>query len=279
MRDPVTDSQHELIIEPHAGMSPIDLHELWRFRELFYMLAWREIKVRYKQTVLGTAWAVFQPVITMIVFTLFFGVLIRVPSDNVPYPIFVYAGLLPWTFFSNGISRASNSLLGDANMISKVYFPRVIVPISSFGAGVLDLAISFIIMLVMMLHYGVYPGLSVLLFAPLLLITFLVAVGVGTWLSALSVAYRDVKYITPFLIQLWMYSTPVIYPVSVVPEKWRWVLSLNPMAGLIDGCRSALFGKPFAWGNIAISILMSFGLAVFGLLYFKRFERNFVDII
>jgi lipopolysaccharide transport system permease protein len=215
----------------------------------------------------------------MVVFTLFFGVLVKVPSDNLPYPIFVYAGLLPWTLFSNGLSRASMSLLNETNMINKIYFPRLIIPISSFGAGIVDFVISFLIMVVMMFYYGVTPTSSILLFPLLILITLMSSFGVGVILAALTVAYRDVKYIAPFLIQIWMYASPVIYPVSIVPEKWRWVLSLNPMSGIIDGCRSALFGKPFDWANLGLSTLISFVFLLIGLLYFKKAEYRFADII
>jgi homopolymeric O-antigen transport system permease protein len=275
----INSKDYDTLIKPRAGFTQINWNDLWKFRELAYILVWRDIKVRYKQTIFGAAWAIFQPFISMIVFSVFFGALVKVPSDNLPYPIFVYAGLLPWTFFSNGLSRASNSLHSESNMISKIYFPRIIVPFSSLGAGILDLAISFMFMLAMMIYYGVHPGPSMILIAPFLLVVFLVSMGVGTLLATLSVTYRDVKYIAPFIIQLWMYASPVIYPVSIVPEKWRWLLSLNPMSGLIDGCRSALFGKPFDWANIGISVSVSIALVVVGLIYFKAAERRFADII
>jgi lipopolysaccharide transport system permease protein len=275
----IRSSDYDTIIKPRAGINQIDWRDLWRYRELAYILVWRDIKVRYKQTIFGAAWAVFQPFVSMIVFSVFFGTLVKVPSDNLPYPIFVYAGLLPWTFFSNGLNRASNSLHSESNLISKIYFPRIIVPISSLGAGILDLVIAFIFMLAMMGYYRVYLGLSMLLLLPLFLIIFLVSMGMGTLLATLSVTYRDVKYVTPFLIQLWMYASPVIYPVSIVPEKWRWLLSVNPMSGLIDGCRSAFFGKPFDWPNIGISTAVSFALVLVGLIYFKITERRFADII
>ena len=269
----------DTIIRPRTGFSQLGWREMWRYRELAYVLVWRDIKVRYKQTILGAAWAIFQPFVSMIVFSLFFGSLIKVPSDNLPYPIFVYAGLLPWTFFSNGLSRASNSLHSEAHMISKVYFPRIIVPISSLGAGLLDFIIAFLIMLVMMFYYRIHLGPSILMLAPIMLMIFLVSIGMGILLATLSVAYRDVKYITPFLIQLWMYSSPVIYPVSIVPKKWLWLLSLNPMCGLIDGCRSSLFGTPFDWPSLGISAAVSAVMVLCGLLYFKAAERRFADII
>jgi lipopolysaccharide transport system permease protein len=273
------EESYSAVIEPHRGLFSFDWREFWRYRELLYTIVWRDIKVRYKQTYLGASWAVFQPFVSMVVFTLFFGVLVKVPSDNLPYPIFVYAGLLPWTLFSNGLSRASMSLLNDANMISKIYFPRLIVPISSFGAGIVDFAISFLILIAMMLYYGVKPTLGILLFPLLIFITLIASAGVGVILAALTVAYRDVKYISPFLVQIWMYATPVIYPVSIVPEKWRWVLSLNPISGVIDGCRSALFGKPFDWVAVSLSTLISLVSLIIGLLYFKKAEYRFADII
>lgn len=271
--------QYDTVIRPRSGLVRIDWRDLWHFRELAYIMVWRDIKVRYKQTVFGAAWAVFQPFISMIVFSLFFGVLVKVPSDNLPYPLFVYAGLLPWTFFSNGLSRASNSLHSESNMISKIYFPRILVPLSSLGAGVLDLLISFSFLVLMMLHYKVHPTASILMLAPLLLCVFLVSMGAGTILATMSVTYRDVKYISPFLIQLWMYATPVIYPVSIVPKQWQWLLSLNPMSGLIDGCRSALFGTPFDWLNLAISLSVAMALVILGLVYFSAVENRIADII
>lgn len=271
--------QFDSIIEPQTGWLPVNFSELWNYRELAYILAWRDVKIRYKQTVLGAAWAVFQPLISMVVFTLFFGKLIKVPSDGLPYPIFVYAGLLPWTFFANSMTAASNSLVGQVDLISKVYFPRMLIPLSTFGAFVLDFIISLLIMLVMMVWYGIYPGPALLLFPLLLLATMAAALGVGMLLSALCVAYRDVKYVVPFLVQLWMYATPVIYPVSIVPEKWRWLLSLNPMSGLIDGYRSVFLGRPVDWANLAISLGVSIVVMFWGLFYFRKVERRFADIV
>ena len=281
MRDPVTDSQHELIIEPHAGMSPIDLHELWRFRELFYMLAWREIKVRYKQTVLGTAWAVFQPVITMIVFTLFFGVLIRVPSDNVPYPIFVYAGLLPWTFFSNGISRASNSLLGDANMISKVYFPRLIMPTATVITSFIDFLISLVILVGLMIYYRFAPGWNTLFLPLFILLALLASLGPGLWITALNVKYRDFRYVIPFIVQFGLYVSPVGFSSNVIPAKWRLFYSLNPLVGIIDGFRWCILGgetgiyRP----GFALSLIIIIFFLWLGISRFRKMEKTFADLI
>lgn len=268
-----------IVIEPPRGWFSLEWREFWRFRELFHMLVWRDIKVRYKQTFLGAAWALFQPLISMLIFTLFFGVLVKVPSDNIPYPIFVYAGLLLWTFFSNGVTRASASLLSDPNLISKIYFPRLIVPISSFGACIVDFLISLLVLAFMMVYYRVTPALSMIFIPLLIVITVMASLGVGIILAALSVAYRDVKYIAPFFIQIWMYATPVIYPASIVPQKWRWVLSINPMSGAINGCRSALFGQPVDWPNLMISMLVSALMFIIGLLYFKKVEFRFADII
>jgi lipopolysaccharide transport system permease protein len=266
----MTENQFDTVIEPQRDWLSVNLREIWKYRELVYILAWRDVKIRYKQTVLGAAWAIFQPFVSMIVFSVFFGTLVKVPSDNLPYPIFVYAGLLPWTFFANSLTGASNSLIGQANLISKVYFPRLII---------LDFAIALLIMFAMMLYYGFLPTISLSIFPFLLVATIATALGVGTLFSALSVAYRDVKYIVPFLVQLWMYATPIIYPASIVPERWRWVLSFNPMAGLIDGYRSSLLGKPFDWLNISISLMVSFGFLALGLIYFKKVELRFADII
>lgn len=275
----MTDTQFDTIIEPQHGWIPVNWQELFKFRELIYILAWRDIKVRYKQTVLGATWAIFQPFISMVIFSIVFGKLARMPSDNLPYPIFVYSGLLPWTFFANGLTSASSSLVTQSHLISKIYFPRLIIPISAFGARLLDFAISLGIMILMMFYYGIIPSIYVLLFPLLLFATILTALGVGTLLSALSVTYRDVNYITPFMVQLWMYATPIIYPVNIVPERWRWVVSLNPMAGLIDGYRSALLGKPFDWLSLNISLGVSFMFLAVGLIYFKKVERRFADIV
>lgn len=272
-------AEHTVVIEPCRGIRAIDWHEIYRYRELLFIFVWRDIKVRYKQTFLGAAWAIFQPVVSMFVFTLFFGILVGVSSNDLPYPIFVYVGLLPWTLFSNGISRGSMSLLNDSNMISKIYFPRLIIPISSYGVVLVDFLISFLILIVMMIYYGVSPNISVLLLPALVFLTLMVSMGIGIYLAALTVAYRDVKYVSPFFIQIWMYATPVIYPMSVIPEKWRWVLALNPMSSIIDGCRAVLFGRPLDWSNLGVSILISVFLLILGLRYFKKVEYRFADII
>lgn len=272
-------AQFDTIIESKRGWSPVDWGELWRYRELLFTLAWRDIKVRYKQTVLGAAWAVFQPVVSMIIFSVFLGRLVKVPSDNLPYPVFVYAGLLPWTFFANCVGGASNSIISEGHLISKIYFPRLIIPIASFGSKLFDFVISFFIMFGLMAYYGIFPGISLGVIPLLIAFTVLTALGIGTFLSAVCVTYRDVRYIVPVLIQLWMYATPVVYPMSIVPAGWRWIVSLNPMAGLIEAYRSALFGRPFDWTSIGVSFFISLIFLVVGLVYFRKAEKRFADII
>jgi lipopolysaccharide transport system permease protein len=256
-----------------------DLRELWAHRDLFYFLVLRDIKVRYKQTALGVSWAVLQPFLTMVVFTVFFGKLARIPSDGVPYSIFAYAGLLPWTYFSNAVSNSSNSLVGSASLITKVYFPRVIVPAAAVGAALADFLIAFAIMFAMMAYYRVMPGASIAMLLPLTAICTLLATGVGMWTSALNVKYRDIRYALPFFIQLWMFVTPVIYPTSFVPDRWRWLLLLNPLTGLIEGFRSALFARPFDWTALVISTVITIALAIYATYSFARMERGFADIV
>ena len=268
------------IIEPRKGWIPIDLKEIWNYRELLYFLAKRDIKVRYKQTVLGGLWAIIQPVLTMIVFTLFFGRLAKMPSDGIPYPIFVYVGLLPWTYFANALSASGNSLVGSANLITKVYFPRLIVPVSASLAGLLDFFIAMLVLGVMMIYYQFVPGVGLLLFPFLVGLTFLCAVGVGLWLSAFNVQYRDIRYVIPFLIQLWLFVSPVIYPVSIVNEKYRWLLALNPMGGVIKAYRASILGHlPIDWFLLGISTAVILLIFFAGLYYFRRMERYFADVI
>jgi lipopolysaccharide transport system permease protein len=271
--------EHVTIIEPQKGWRTLDLKELWAYRELLWVLTMRDVKVRYKQTVLGFTWAIIQPVMMTVVFSIFFGRLAQLPSDGFPYPIFVYAGLLPWTFFANAIGTSGSSLIGSAQLVSKVYFPRLIIPLASIGAGLIDLAISTCILLALVAWYGV--GLSLnLLMAPLLVAgVVFTALGVGTLLSALTVAYRDFRYVIPFMIQFWMFATPVVYPASLVPAEWRWLLFLNPMAGMIEGFRSAFLGRPFNFVALAISLGVAFVLFLAGVAYFEKVERRFADII
>ena len=269
-----------LVIEPPRGWVGINWAEIWRYRELLYFLTWRDVKVRYKQTVLGAAWAVLQPFMQMVVFSIFFGKMAGMAKQtDVPYPIFAYSGLLPWTFFANAISNSGNSLVGSSNLITKVYFPRLVIPLASVGAGLLDFAISSGVLLALMAYYGI-PITWQLLLVPLFLAgTILAATGVGTLLSALTVAYRDFRYVVPFMVQLWLFVTPVIYPTKMVPPAWRWVLSLNPMAGLIDGFRGAFLGRALEWPTIAISLAVSILVFLGGAAYFRAVERRFADII
>jgi lipopolysaccharide transport system permease protein len=268
------------IIEPKKGWVPIDLGEIWSYRELLYFLTKRDIKVRYKQTILGGLWAVIQPAFTMIVFTLFFGRLAKVPSDGLPYPIFVYAGLLPWTYFANAVSASGNSLVGSSNLITKVYFPRLMVPASSALAGLLDFFIALFVLAALMVYYRFLPGAGILLFPFLVALTFLCAVGVGLWLSALNVQYRDIRYAIPFLIQIWMFLSPVIYPVSLVQERYQWLLALNPMGGVIHAYRVSLLGhQPVDWPLLGLSTLIIVALFLGGLYYFRRMERVFADVV
>jgi lipopolysaccharide transport system permease protein len=271
--------QQVTIMEPQKGWRLVDWKELWAYRELLYVLTMRDIKVRYKQTVLGFAWAIIQPVMMMVVFSIFFGRLAKMPSDGHPYPIFVYAALLPWTFFANSIANSANSLVGSANLVSKVYFPRLIIPLSSVGSGLVDFAIAGAILLLLMVYYGVSWTFN-LLMAPILAAdAALTALGVGTFLAALNVAYRDFRYVVPFLVQFWMFATPVVYPASLVPREWQWALYLNPMAGVIEGFRSAILGSPLYVPGMLVSLAIAAILFATGIAYFGKVERRFADII
>jgi lipopolysaccharide transport system permease protein len=270
---------HVTVIQPRSGWQMLNFRELWAYRELLWVLTMRDIKVRYKQTVLGASWAIIRPVLTMVIFSVVFGQLAKLPSDGFPYPVFVYAGLLPWLFFANAISTSGQSLVGSANLVSKVYFPRLIIPLSSVGAGLIDLLISTGVLLLLMIWYGV-PFTANLFAAPLLLLgVIFAALGVGTLLSALTVAYRDFTHLTPFVVQIWLYITPVIYPVSMVPKAWQWVMFLNPMTGLVEAFRAAFLGKPFDVDGIAISFAVALAIFIVGVAYFERVERRFADII
>jgi len=269
----------EIIIEPKGKLGGFQFRELWQYRELLRFLVVRDIKVRYKQTVLGGLWAILQPFMSMIVFTIFFGHLAKIPSDHLPYPIFVYTALLPWQFFSGGIASSGNSLVANSHLISKVYFPRMIIPAASLGAGCLDFLIAFVLLILMMFYYGIFPGVGILLFPFLMILVALASLGVGMILAALNVSYRDFRYVIPFLVQFWLFATPVIYPASLVPNKWRWLINLNPMAGLITGIRSSLLNLPVSWPDMVISGTIGIGLFVIGIFYFKKMERRFADII
>lgn len=267
-------------IEPSRGWISLKPGELWAYRELVYFLIWRDIKVRYKQTVLGGAWAVLQPLVTMVVFTMVFKKFANVPSDGLPYPIFAYAALLPWQLFAGAVNRSSTGVVNQANLIRKIYFPRLIVPISGTLSGLVDFAVAFAILLVMMVWYGIAPTWGMLAVPLFLLLALATALAVGLWLSPLNVKYRDVGHIVPFVVQLWMFASPVAYPVSLVPEQWRLLYSLNPMAGVIEGFRWALLGKESPdFTVIAFSTAAVIALFVGGLIYFKRMERTFADIV
>jgi lipopolysaccharide transport system permease protein len=269
-----------IIIKPSTGWVSLRLRELWEYRELLYFLVWRDVKVRYKQTFLGVAWAIIQPVMTMLVFAVFFGRLGKMPSDGIPYPIFAFAALVPWTFFAHALAQASNSLVGSANLIKKVYFPRLIMPVASVFAGVIDFLLAFAVLIGLMSWYGI--GLTwKLLWLPLFLMqAFTTALAVALWLSALNVEFRDVRYTVPFLTQFWLFATPVAYPSSLLGEPWRTIYGLNPMVGVVEGFRWALLNAGSAPGPmLAVSFLTSLVLLVAGAYYFRRLERTFADLV
>lgn len=269
-----------IVIEPSHGWAALQLRELWRYRELLYFLIWRDLKLRYKQTVIGAAWAILQPLLTMLIFAVIFGRLIGVPSDGLPYPLFAYAALLPWSFFSLSMTQAGMSLIRDSNLISKIYFPRLVVPISSVLSGVVDFFVAFIVLLGLMAYYGIVPSLAALTIPLFLALALMSALGVSLWLSALNVKYRDIRYTIPFLVQIWLYATPVAYPSSLIPDNWRLLYGLNPMVGVIEGFRWALLGaqNPDGW-MIAISSAIVILLFIGGLFFFRRMEREFADIV
>lgn len=268
------------IIQPSSGWKALNLRDLWIYRELVFFMTWRDLKVRYKQTLLGAAWAVLQPFMTMVVFSIFFGSLAKVPSDGVPYPIFSYTALIPWTLFSKALQDASRSLVNNSHMITKVYFPRMILPLASILAGVVDFLIAFVVLLGMMIYYHVVPTANIWTIPLFLLLALVTAVGVSLWLSALNVLYRDINYVLPFLTQFWMYITPIAYSSSLVPEEWQLIYALNPMTGVVEGFRWALLGTGQAPGMLTlISSVVALVLFVTGLFYFKRMERLFADMV
>lgn len=268
------------LIRRSPGLALPDLRELWAYRELLYFLVWRDVKVRYKQTALGASWAIIQPFATMVVFSLFFGRLAGVPSDGLPYPVFAYAALVPWTFFANGVTLSTQSLVGSQNLIRKVYFPRLAIPIAAVLSGLVDFVLAFGILLLMLLYFGIVPGPQALLLVPLLLLATITSLGVGFWLSALNVKYRDIGYITPFLVQFWLFATPIAYPSSLLGEPWRTLYGLNPMAGVVEGFRWALLGTSSAPGGLVfVSALASLLLLVSGAFYFRHMERTFADFV
>lgn len=274
--------KHEIFhthIEPSRGLLSLKFGELWMYRELLFFLTWRDIKIRYQQTVLGFAWAVLQPVLTMVVFSLFFGKLANIGSDGVPYPIFNYTALLPWQFFENAISTSTTSLVTNANMVTKVYFPRLFIPISSVFSGLVDFAIAFLILIGMMVYYQVTPNIGVLLLPLFLLLAFITALGVSLWMSAMNVKYRDVRYIVPFVARFWFFATPIAYSSTLLDEPWRTLYGLNPMVGVVEGFRWALLGTQPPQSMIFLSAVIAVALLVSGLIYFSRTEKTFADVI
>ena len=277
----LTDSELPVLhIRPKRGWQPLDLKQLWQYRELMYFLSWRDIKVRYKQTALGAAWAVIQPLMTMVVFSIFFGKLAKMPSDGLPYPLFAYAALVPWTFFANSLTQASNSLLQNSNMLKKIYFPRLVMPISSVISVTVDFVFAFIVLIAMMLFYGILPTVNIVWLPFFMLLALGTALGGGLWLSAINVQYRDVRYVIPFLIQVWLFATPIAYPSSLLTEPWRALYGLNPMVGVVEGFRWALLGTETAPGTaVVVSSIMAGILLLSGAYYFRRMEKTFADIV
>lgn len=273
-------SEHAVVIEPTKGWAALRLFELWRFRELLYFMIWRDLKVRYKQTALGASWAVLQPVLTTVLFTFIFGRVAGLSSGGFPYPVFTYTALLPWNYFANSFTQSGNSLVNNQQLISKVYFPRLIVPVASTLVGLVDFAIAFVVLLVIMLVYRVLPTWNILSLPIFLLMAIIAALGLGLWLSAMNVQFRDIRYVIPFLSQFWMYATPIVWPISMFPEEWRWVLGFNPMTGVVEGFRWAILGSTDAPPLLfLISLVVSVILFFTGMVYFRRMERSFADII
>ena len=272
--------KHRTVITPSIGWLSVDLREIWAYRELLWILAWRDVSVRYKQSIVGIGWAIIQPVMTMIIFTIIFGKFAKLPSDGIPYPVFAFCALLPWNYFARSLGDSSDSLVGSSQLITKVYFPRLILPISKVFAGLIDLFIAFIILLGMMVWYRIVPTAGILLLPVFIFVAMLAALGVGFWFTALNVLYRDVKFVVPFLIQFWMYASPVAYSTSLVPDKWKWIYGLNPMVGVIEGFRWALLGKTAPLISMfIIPNFIVFVMLITGLYFFKRMEKTFADII
>jgi lipopolysaccharide transport system permease protein len=280
MTQPKTETLSVTKIRPSRGLATLHLGELWEYRELIYFLIWRDIKVRYKQTAIGAAWVIVQPLLTMLIFTIIFGKLIRVPSEGLPYSVFVYTALVPWSYFSEAVSRGGVSLVANTNLVSKVYFPRLVVPISAVVTPVIDFVLSFFILLGLITWFNIRPTWAIVTLPVFLLFTMVTALSVSLWFSAANVRYRDVGYTIPFLVQVWMFASPIVYPISIIPGKWRLLYSLNPLVGVVEGFRWALLGKEspnfWAMGISAASLIL---LLAGGTIYFKRMERSFADVI
>ena len=268
-----------VVIEPRSHWFDLGLRDIWAYRELLYFLTWRDVKVRYKQAALGVLWVVLQPLLTTVILTIFLGKLARVPSDGFPYPVFVYAGLLPWTFFSAALLSSGNSLVSSAHLITKTYFPRLIIPSASIGARLVDFAIGFVNLIALMIYYGVGVSSTILVLPMVVVLLSLLALSVGMWAAAVNVKYRDVGVALPVLIQLWMFASPVMYPSSIVPAKYAWVYKLNPLTGILDGFRSSLFGQRIDWGSLGISAAFTLGALTFSAISFRRMEKNFADVV
>lgn len=269
-----------VLIKPSKAWVSLNLRSLWEYRELLYFLTWRDIKVRYKQTVLGAAWAILQPFLTMVIFSVFFGRLVKVPSDGIPYPLFAFTALVPWTFFANGLNQSSNSLIASANLLKKVYFPRLAIPVATVLAGVVDFVLAFVVLLLLMAYYRVAPTINIIWTPLLLALAFVTSLGVGLWMSALNVKYRDVRYVVPFLVQIWLFTTPVAYPSSLLSEPWRTVYGLNPMVGVVEGFRWALLGANTAPGPmVLVSAVAAVLILVSGAFYFRHMEKIFADVV
>ncbi len=274
-----TSSAPTVVIYPPRGWVPINWKDLWVYRELLYFLTWREIKVRYKQTILGFAWAILQPFFMMVVFTLFFGNLAKIPSEGIPYPLFSYAALLPWTLFAEGVTRSSTSMVANVNLIQKVYCPRLVMPLSGILSPLVDFAIAFVILIGMMFYFGYSPTINVLWLPAFILLALMTSLGVGLWLSAINVKYRDVRYVIPFLTQLWLFASPVVYSSSLLPEKYQIIYGLNPMAGVIEGFRWTLLGTEPPGSLIAVSVIIVTVVLISGAFYFRHNEKIFADVI
>jgi lipopolysaccharide transport system permease protein len=282
--DPPAIEPPTIVIQPSRGLVSLQLHALWEYRELLYFLVWRDLKVRYKQTVLGALWIILQPVVSMVVFSLLFGALLKVPSGDVPYPIFAYTALLPWNYFAGALNRSSTSLVGSAHLITKVYFPRLVIPVSGVLSGLVDFAIAFLVLVGLMVYYQVTPTWATVLLPGFLLLAMLTALGFGLWLSALNVRYRDINYLVPFLVQIWMYATPVIYGTTLIPERFRFLVALNPMAGVTEGFRWALLGAQLAdaaapGSMFIVSVAIALVVLVSGAVFFRNTERTFADVV